>query len=66
MSEKLKPCPFCGGETKSVKRNVCNEKIYFIKCYKCGATISFDNLVCNNNPIKALDYFNRRNDNGKV
>ncbi len=60
---KLKPCPFCGGEVRSVKRNFSKDEIYFIKCRKCGATISFDNLICNNNPVKALNYFNGRNDN---
>lgn len=59
---KLKPCPFCGGKVKVkiVKNNFYNEEVYFIKCQKCGAVISFDNHTCNVAPEKAIDYFNRR------
>ena len=33
---KLKPCPFCGGEAKSV-----NEGVYAaVRCSRCGATIA--------------------------
>ncbi len=66
MNEKLKLCPFCGGCVEAVKRIINSETIYFIKCHKCGATVSFDNLVCNNNPIKSIDYWNRRVENAEV
>jgi hypothetical protein len=52
---ELKPCPFCGGEVKKY-----NRLLIFIKCQKCGATISFDNDVCNRAPTKAVKYYNTR------
>lgn len=55
--EKLKPCPFCGGEVKTTK--VLYGLIFF-KCKKCGAVVSFDNDYYNRNPDKAVYAWNRR------
>lgn len=36
--EKLKPCPFCGGEGEIVSRKPCktSKTRYYIQCKKCG------------------------------
>lgn len=36
---ELKPCPFCGNKMVAVARSFVG--IYMIKCFKCGATTSF-------------------------
>ena len=55
MDKKLKPCPFCGGEVK-IHPRFC----LIIKCHYCGATMSFDNDICNSAPEKAIDFYNNR------
>ena len=35
MTEKLKPCPFCGGEAKINKRE------YSIECTRCSAYMGY-------------------------
>ena len=40
MSEKLKPCPFCGNEVKLISRPIkfgSDERVYYIEC-QCGIT----------------------------
>ena len=32
MSDKLKPCPFCGAEDPAIE---CNGKWYYVACRKC-------------------------------
>lgn len=40
MSEKkLKPCPFCGSLKLFIGNTV--NQIYMIRCYSCGAVVSF-------------------------
>ena len=44
MSEKLLPCPFCGGEVRiedimNAKHE--NDSIWMIECDKCGASSTF-------------------------
>ena len=39
---ELKPCPFCGGEARLDKENVCfghgeRHDKYFVECISCGA-----------------------------
>ena len=62
MSEKLKPCPFCGGKLISYSRGNVNAPFLFFKCgnLDCGAVVSFDNDACNLLPEKAITHWNRR------
>lgn len=39
MADKLKPCPFCGGEAEMFAGIV--YKLPVIICRNCGATVSF-------------------------
>lgn len=50
MSDKLKPCPFCGGEARLV-----GHYPYSITCCNCRATT----VVCDT-PEKAIDAWNNR------
>ena len=58
--EKLKPCPFCGGE---VNRTVLYGNINFFKCKSCMAVISFDGDYYNKHPNEAIEAWNRRTEN---
>ena len=50
MTEKLKPCPFCGGEAE-----VEGERIFWVSCQKCWVeTSSFNTLE------EAIEAWNRR------
>ena len=40
MSEKLKPCPFCGDEAMEREVTYHNTR-YYIQCTKCGAGSAF-------------------------
>ena len=63
MTEKLKPCPFCGGEAKLRNEGCC----IFVKCKNCGAEAGLVHIsaeYCANE--KAAEAWNRRADNGKV
>lgn len=57
MTEKLKPCPFCG--SKSVTGVVVVGLRMFL-CYSCGATVSFQGKERDPQATKA---WNRRADN---
>jgi Lar family restriction alleviation protein len=51
MSEqKLKPCPFCGGEAVLIKGYFC-----WVKCDYCGAE-----TVAETSTTEAVDAWNRR------
>lgn len=39
--EPLRPCPFCGSSTLTVKRNMDLDGMTFIVCEPCGAVASF-------------------------
>lgn len=65
-SEKLKPCPFCGGEAEIVKRHgITNDDIYaYAVCSVCG--VSMRTIVIKANEIvveKIAEFWNRRADN---
>lgn len=38
--EKLKPCPFCGGEAK-LQEQIIAKGAWSVVCHKCGAHIFF-------------------------
>ncbi len=58
MNNKLRPCPFCGGEVKKVIAPI-NWTIMFI-CPKCGADVCF--YGAEHEP-KATEAWNRRQQN---
>ena len=70
MTEKLKPCPFCGEKLIfNAPVRIMGPKTLFLKCgnSECGAIVSFTNKICNKNPDEAINYWNRRaNDEGKT
>lgn len=53
MSEKLKPCPFCGGKAESR----CFMMISWIKCIECEASINVEPSL-----KKAIEAWNKRHD----
>ena len=42
MNEKLKPCPFCGGEAELVKEHFFGGDHYAGRCGNCAATSTFE------------------------
>lgn len=76
MAEKLKPCPFCGGEAYTIVKvvnGISADTIRFaVKCVNCNIDQHFD-IACADSfekvksaMDKAIDAWNRRVDNGKV
>ena len=73
MAEKLKPCPFCGGEAEGYKDNY--DK-YLVACHGCGAMIGIklecgtelkDGWIATLDTVEeAFEAWNRRTDNAKV
>lgn len=57
MSERLKPCPFCGGEAELIKPRL--ETPWTVECKKCGC-ILFTEYECQR---KAIAAWNRRQAN---
>lgn len=57
MPNKLKPCPFCGGEAKIVRE----EYLYIVRCTKCPCDMGRQWYTRKKEAIKA---WNRRADNG--
>ena len=56
MSDKLKPCPFCGGQGGLVFEDV--DYVgheYAVQCNKCGIITEYYE-----NPIIAIEHWNRR------
>ena len=56
MNEKLKPCPFCGGEAEIVEDRLYGEDYYAGRCKSCAATSIFEFTK-----EEAVDKWNRRN-----
>ena len=57
MSEKLKPCPFCGGEAEIVKcDNLFSILYFYVGCKTCLARAK----SCYESPEDAVRYWNRR------
>lgn len=52
MSDKLKSCPFCGGEAEMIETLFCD---YKVECEKCGASTSY----CDSEEM-AVEAWNRR------
>lgn len=56
MTEKLKPCPFCGGEPFMVGAEIDGRAHYIVKCTACHSTSG----VMQMNRSKAAEAWNRR------
>ena len=52
MSDKLKPCPFCGG--KAIVSG-CDDTLWSVICKKCAASIDY-----NETKQEAIEEWNRR------
>lgn len=55
MSAKLKPCPFCGGETKIRTYSGMGRTMFFVQCNDCAAESS-----CYDTKEEAVAAWNRR------
>ena len=74
MTEKLKSCPFCGGEAKLKhgfpSQQGHNRRSAFIQCKKCMAKsktrykLEFESIEENDRLV--VKAWNRRTDNGEV
>ena len=67
MSEKLKKCPFCGGQVKIDNIGDKKENIYMIECDVCGAALSFashtaDGWYCHATEDETIKAWNRRDE----
>lgn len=54
--ERVKPCPFCGGEAEIIKAHFFGGDIYFVECQHCLARGSGERLK-----YEAIAAWNRRN-----
>ena len=65
MTDKLKPCPFCGGKDISIKPYdpfdgmQGNLTVHRVWCRKCGAQVEQKEV------LNAIEYWNRRADNDR-
>ena len=58
MSEKLKPCPFCGGQVKLVVDfPQTKDPVYCFECEDCGALVYMDDLI---DKDKSIEAWNKR------
>lgn len=55
MSEKLKPCPFCGKTPQTVVDDATEEK-FGVKCFSCGGMIDTEKYTLQ----EAIEAWNRR------
>ena len=61
MTERLKPCPFCGGEAELRQYDVdADNRWWYVACYTCG--ISMDPLFWNSGQTReeTIMKWNRR------
>ena len=61
--EKLKPCPFCGGEAVIMERyrkGTTNRKMYWVECKACWAAQYHGNDGGYRTKAKATEAWNRR------
>ena len=66
--QKLRECPFCGGE---VELDFVGEDFYMVRCDKCASATSFakvleDGTAEDSTKEETVEAWNRRVDNGKV
>ena len=63
--DRLKPCPFCGGEVEETGGS-CNfgKKIMTlnVKCRKCGTSVALKTAWNTNAYLEAVEAWNRRTD----
>ena len=57
MSDKLKPCPFCGSKSMLILKTYGKLESYMVVCTQCGARTSGMG-----NQKGAINNWNRRND----
>ena len=57
MSDKLKPCPFCGGNAHI--EDIMNAT-WMIVCNECGGSVSFGLDGCDATKDEAITAWNRR------
>ena len=65
--DKIKPCPFCGGEVdeRGAQCNYGKQTITLdFKCKKCETVFKFKSKWVSNPYREAIDAWNRRADNG--
>ena len=65
--QKLRECPFCGGE---VELDFVGEEFYMVRCDKCASATSFakvfeDGTAEDSTKAETIMAWNRRADNGK-
>ena len=65
--DRLKPCPFCGGEVEETGGS-CNfgKKIMTlnVKCRKCGTSVSLKTAWNTNAYLESVEAWNRRVNDG--
>ena len=57
MANKLKPCPFCGGEVELVKQKSDEFEFVLVSCKNCDATIGIGGSY---NEQKVTEAWNKR------
>ncbi len=63
--EKLKPCPFCGGEAKVYSVNIFKAEIY-VKCQTCNSrTLTYKGGHFGDTKYLAIQAWNRRANDDK-
>ena len=62
MNEKLRPCPFCGGEAciEDISELDDMDVIWMIVCDECGGSASFGMDGCDATKDEAITAWNRR------